>query len=101
MSSRIFLSLLFLLHIGCDRVRAENARPSGRADDRGSVVAANNQEILFELSHSFLIVVRGRLGPLDSLKFILDTGTSRSVVDRKTAEKLDLQRHPAYIGHFG
>lgn len=66
---------------------------SARTDDKGPAVAANDQEIPFELSHGFLIAVRGRLGPL--------AGTSRSVVDRKIAEKLDLQRHPSRLANFG
>jgi hypothetical protein len=42
----------------------------------------------FKLSDGLLIVVEGRIGTLGKLKFILDTGATRSVVDRKVADKL-------------
>jgi predicted aspartyl protease len=57
-------------------------------------------ELPFKVSDGFLIVVEGRIGPLNKLKFILDTGTSHSVVDRKTADKLRLVRHANQASDF-
>jgi len=57
-------------------------------------------EVPFTLSQGFLITVEGRIGPLSRLKFILDTGTTRSMVDRKIAEKLALTRHPSQLFEF-
>jgi len=51
-------------------------------------------ELPLSLSNGFLIVVEGHIGSLSKLKFILDTGTTRSIVDRKVAEELQLPRYP-------
>jgi len=59
-----------------------------------------NNEIPFELREGFLIVVEGRIASLKGLKFVLDTGTSYSVVDRKVAEKLTLGRRPGRTFNF-
>jgi predicted aspartyl protease len=66
----------------------------------GTRITARGGEIPFRLSGGFLIVVEGRIGALDGLKFILDTGVTRSVVDRKIADKLRLVRHPRQIYDF-
>jgi len=44
--------------------------------------------ISFELSAGYLIVVKGRIGSLTNLRFVLDTGATRSVVDRKIVDRL-------------
>jgi gag-polyprotein putative aspartyl protease len=54
----------------------------------------------FELRESFLIVVDGRIGPLEHLKFILDTGTSYTVVSRKIADQLALPREAGSVVNF-
>src|SRR2546426_235581 len=55
-------------------------------------------EISFQLSGGFLIVIEGRIGSR-KLKFILDTGATRSVVDRKVAGKLRPRRR-AHVFSF-
>jgi predicted aspartyl protease len=54
----------------------------------------------FDLRESFLIVVEGRIGPLEHLKFILDTGASHTVVSRKIADQLALARRPGTVINF-
>jgi len=54
----------------------------------------------FKMSGGFLIVVEGRIGTLSKLSFILDTGVTRSIVDRKIADKLRLVRHPSQVFEF-
>lgn len=54
----------------------------------------------FELRQSFLIVVDGRIGPLEHLKFILDTGASHTVVSRKIADQLALLREAGSVINF-
>ena len=54
----------------------------------------------FDLVSNFLVVARGQAGSLDGLKFIVDTGATRSVVDRKVAIRLRLKRHPGRIMNF-
>jgi predicted aspartyl protease len=46
----------------------------------------------FELESGFLIVVRGQIGTVGALRFILDTGATRSVIDAKLAKRLRLPR---------
>jgi predicted aspartyl protease len=48
--------------------------------------------IPFHLDGGFLILVDGRIGPLAPLRFVLDTGTTHTVIDRKIAERLLLPR---------
>jgi predicted aspartyl protease len=54
----------------------------------------------FDLREGFLIVVDGRIGPLEHLKFILDTGASHTVVSRKIADQLALSREPGSVINF-
>jgi len=54
----------------------------------------------FELGFNFLVIVKGRVGELDGLKFILDTGSSHTVIDEKVANSLRLQRRPGKITNF-
>ncbi len=58
-------------------------------------------EMPFRLNHGFLIVVEGRVGNLSGLKFILDTGTSISVLDRRIADRFHLSRRPYQVLNFG
>ncbi len=55
----------------------------------------NLSTVPFELGWHFLVVVRGQIGTLDRLRFILDTGTTITVVDETLARKLHLQRYAA------
>jgi hypothetical protein len=73
---------------------------AGLAEAHDTPFRDNIEEWPFELGNSFLIVVEGHLGRLNGLKFILDTGASRSVVDRSVAEKFALRRRPGKIFNF-
>jgi predicted aspartyl protease len=44
--------------------------------------------VKFDLIEQYQIVVRGSIGPLDGLKFLIDTGSIPTMVDRKVARKL-------------
>jgi predicted aspartyl protease len=54
----------------------------------------------FNLASDFLVVVEGQAGDVGRLKFIVDTGATRSVIDKKVAARLDLQRHAGQIMNF-
>jgi predicted aspartyl protease len=56
--------------------------------------------IPFELVSDFLVVVKGQIGELYGLKFIVDTGATHSVVDRRVADKLRLQRRTGKVMNF-
>jgi hypothetical protein len=60
-----------------------------------SAVSEPDVSIPFELRHNFLIVVKGRIGSLEDLKFIVDTGSSKTVVSESIAAQLKLPRQPA------
>jgi aspartyl protease len=52
--------------------------------------AATASAIPFRLKSGFLIQVEGRIGQLKGLKFILDTGATHSVIDRRIARRFPL-----------
>ena len=54
----------------------------------------------FDLREGFLIVVDGRIGPLEHLKFILDSGASHTVVSRKIADQLAVSREAGSVINF-
>ena len=81
--SACFLGLCLFLQATCAGAQRLNG-----SDTNGAAA------LPFKLSAGFLIVVEGRIGGLSNLKFVLDTGVTRSIVDRKIADKLKLPRHP-------
>ncbi len=54
----------------------------------------------FDLVSNFEVVVHGQIGELGGLRFILDTGSSYSVIDRRVADKMRLHRHPGKVFNF-
>jgi hypothetical protein len=52
---------------------------------------AERKDIPFELHNGYLIVVKGSIGKLKNLSFVVDTGSYRSVLDERIARKLHLQ----------
>jgi predicted aspartyl protease len=57
-------------------------------------------ELPFRLSAGYLIMVEGQIGTQRNLRFILDTGATMSIVDKKIADKLNLSRHPIKSFNF-
>jgi predicted aspartyl protease len=56
--------------------------------------------IPFQLHSGFLVVVNGQVGDVDGLKFILDTGTTYTLIDQRIADRLRLRRRPGKITNF-
>lgn len=54
----------------------------------------------FELVSGFEVVAHGQIGELNGLRFILDTGSSSSVIDRRVAERLGLRGRPGSVINF-
>lgn len=52
---------------------------------------SKRQDSPFELYHGYLIVVRGSVGNLENLSFVVDAGAYHSVVDQWIAHKLGLK----------
>lgn len=64
--------------------------PSARAQSRPVRPTA----LPFHLSHGMLVVIPGRIGKLRNLRFVLDTGTTQTVVDRSVRDRLHLSCRP-------
>ena len=62
--------------------------------------ASADSTLPFSLRGGFLIVVEGRIGPLAGLKFVLDTGTTHSMMDTKLADRLNLSRQDGTVLNF-
>ena len=62
--------------------------------------AKDSHEIPFELREGYLIAVEGRIGNLDRLKCLIDTGASHSVVNKRIAQRLELPREPGRVFKF-
>jgi len=50
-------------------------------------------ELPFQMYGGYLIVTQGQMGPLQNLRFVLDTGVTHTMVDRKVAASLHLSQH--------
>jgi predicted aspartyl protease len=68
------------------------------AQDAGKATATTTMP--FELISGFLVVVDGYIGNLDGFKFILDTGATHSLIDRKVADRLHLKRRSGEVISF-
>jgi predicted aspartyl protease len=65
-----------------------------------SKTVKNTTVLPFKLYGGYLIVVQGRVGGFEKLKFLLDTGATHSVLDRKLADKIGPSRHSGQVFNF-
>jgi hypothetical protein len=70
-------------------------------EPRARGYANQHDTVHFDLYRDYLIVVRGSAGSLKGLNFLLDTGASPTVLDRRVAEKLHLDQLPASLAVVG
>jgi len=82
-------ALLVIVHAG-----------STSAGPGPSIQSPGTPSLRFDLRNGFLIVVDGQIGPLEHLKFILDTGSSRTIVSSKVASRLSAPRQKGTIFNF-
>jgi predicted aspartyl protease len=73
---------------------------SGSLLNAADVSNVSSTTASFELGLDFLVIVNGRIGELDGLKFILDTGSSYTVIDENVAQRLRLPRRPGKVTNF-
>ncbi len=60
----------------------------------------NSNEVPFKLYRGYAIVVRGSIGNVKNLNFLIDTGAVPSVLDRRIAQKLHLTGTAAKLSVF-
>ena len=56
--------------------------------------------IPFKLYVGYLVVIEGRIGGFGKLRFVLDTGVTHSVIDRKLAARTSVERRPGKVLNF-
>ena len=64
------------------------------------VQAGKPREISFELVSGYMIVAEGSIGNLNHLKFVLDTGTTRTFIDLRLAKQLALPLESKVVLRF-
>jgi len=75
--------------------------PCGGASQAPSGIP--NRQIIaipFAVQHDFLVVIDGQIGDVPGLKFILDTGATRSIVDTRIANRLSLPLRPGKVLNY-
>jgi hypothetical protein len=71
-----------------------------QAGAQGVDRSCSDSSITFDLVSDFEIVVQGQVGGITGLRFILDSGSSYSAIDRRVAESLGLHRRPGRVFNF-
>ena len=83
------LGLLLLISIAFSPLAAAKEKQARASSIKGTV--------RFDLYRGYLMVAKGSIGPLKGLHFLLDTGTSTTLLDPRIARKLDLEEIPEDI----
>jgi hypothetical protein len=82
---------LTLATSGFSQSRAVPSEPTHQAKPK-------RHEIPFQTYRDYLIVVQGSLGHNRTLNFIIDTGTDRTVIDSRVAQKLHMVGEVGKLG---
>jgi predicted aspartyl protease len=61
---------------------------------------ARSATLNIEIDSGYLVIARGRIQSFNDLKFIVDTGVTNTVIDRKLADKLRLRRSTGTVLSF-
>jgi predicted aspartyl protease len=76
----------------CNRQRRWSATVVALVVSATSAAANDNRwQLPFQLYHDHLVIVKGAIGPLEALDFMIDTGASHTLLDVKIARKLGLR----------
>jgi predicted aspartyl protease len=71
------------------------ANPQPQADPPES-----RSGIPFKVYGNYLVVIEGRIGDLDKLRFVVDTGVTHSVIDRKLARRVGVTHRSGEVLNF-
>jgi hypothetical protein len=74
--------------------------PSSSGAQSVALLAGHSPYIPFHLASGYLIVVEGTIGNYEHLKFVIDTGTTRTCIDRRLARQLGLSLEPHGVLRF-
>ena len=88
---RIFV-VLFTVFL-TNPARTVNPQPQADATESRSGIP-------FELYAGYLVVIEGRIGGLGKLRFVLDTGVTHSVIDRKLAGRISVGHRSGNVLNF-
>jgi hypothetical protein len=76
-----------------------DASSTGTLADPSTKIQSSN-EVPFRISSGYLIEVEGRIGANTNQKFVLDTGSTTSIIENHLADKIQLQRRRAESLNF-
>src|SRR5579871_5477693 len=96
----LLLLLTTLLMSPADPASSPNPPPKSSDLPAHPTAQAQWSTIPFELNANFLIIVHVQVANLPNLRFILDTGSSYTVIDPQIADQLRLLRQPKQITNF-
>ena len=65
-----------------------------------SPVLAQVEQIPFEVRHGFLIVVKGQIGERKDLSFVVDTGSTSTILDKRIIEDFPIARESGEIFNY-
>lgn len=74
--------------------------PSSSGAQSLALLAGQSPYIPFHLESGYLIVVEGTIGNSEHLKFVIDTGTTRTCIDSRLARQLGLSVEPHAVLRF-
>lgn len=74
--------------------------PSSSGAQSVALLAGHSLYIPFHLASGYLIVAEGTIGNSEHLKFVIDTGTVRTCIDRRLARQLGLSLEPHAVLRF-
>jgi predicted aspartyl protease len=94
------LAVCLVLALAHDQPLESFTRGRPPTQDITTTLGAAGRALPFETPRGHLIAVRGAIGPLGAL-LLVDTGTSRTVVDRRIAQQLGLRGTADVIEVFG
>jgi predicted aspartyl protease len=86
--SLLYASMLFLVPPGNGQEISSRSKP------------VSTGSLPFDLRGGFLIVIDGRIGAMENLRFILDTGASHTVISRRIADQVSAAREQGAVIDF-
>lgn len=85
------LSFIIILQLSTDGARSQAAAPLPDSAGRETPLPADPRtKLSFRLDWGYLVIVKGSVGSLQNLNFLVDTGSSTSIIHQNIAHDLGL-----------